>query len=95
MAGVSAHVYISGIVQGVFFRDSTRRRALERGVVGWVRNLPDGRVEAYFEGNEEAVRSLVEWCHHGPPGAVVDDVEVEWGASTGQFSTFTIRPTPM
>ncbi len=95
MAKVSAHVFISGLVQGVFFRDTTRRRALERGVVGWVRNLRDGRVEAYFEGEEQAVKSLVEWCHHGPPGAVVENVEVEWGSPTGQYSTFVIAPTPL
>ncbi len=95
MARVSAHVYISGLVQGVFFRDTTKRRALERGVAGWVRNLPDGRVEAYFEGEEHDVRALVEWCHHGPPGAVVEDVRVEWGDATDQYHTFTVRPTPL
>jgi acylphosphatase len=64
-------------------------------VVGWVRNLPDGRVEAYFEGEEEAVRSLVEWCRSGPPGAVVEAVEVDWGEPKGEHATFTIKPTPL
>jgi acylphosphatase len=62
-------------VQGVFFRDSTRRRAAERGVAGWVRNLPDGTVEAVFEGDPEAVEAMVAFCGEGPRGAVVERVE--------------------
>jgi acylphosphatase len=71
-----AHVLISGQVQGVFFRHETRRRAGEKGLSGWVRNLPDGRVEAVFEGSEEAVEDMVRWCHRGPGGAEVGGVEV-------------------
>lgn len=70
------HVYISGRVQGVWFRASTKRIADEYGLSGWVKNLPDGRVEAVFEGDEEAVKKAVKWCHQGPPGAVVEKVEV-------------------
>jgi acylphosphatase len=91
MAKVRAHVVISGLVQGVFFRDSTRRVASGHHVTGWVRNLPDGRVEAVFEGEEEDVRRVVEWCHQGPSHAAVEDVAVEWGVYTGQFERFAVR----
>ncbi len=91
MPKVRAHVYISGRVQGVFFRDSTRHLARQYGVTGWIRNLPDGRVEAIFEGEKDAVRRLIEWCHQGPPGARVERVDVEWQEYTGRFADFTIR----
>jgi acylphosphatase len=74
----SAHVHISGYVQGVFFRVSTARRAQALGLVGWVRNLPDGRVEALFRGEEAAVRAMVEWCRIGPPHATVEALDVAW-----------------
>jgi acylphosphatase len=67
---------IRGHVQGVFFRDTTRRRAAERGVAGWVRNNPDGTVEAVFEGEPEGVEDMVRFAHHGPRGALVERVEV-------------------
>jgi len=79
-----AHVFASGRVQGVFFRQETARRAASRGVAGWVRNLPDGRVEAVFEGPRPAVESMVEWFHEGPRSAVVDSVDVEWEAPAGE-----------
>ena len=78
-----AHVYVSGRVQGVFYRATTRETARERGVDGWVRNLDDGRVEAVFEGPEEAVEAMVEWGHEGSPQARVDDVEVSYGDPEG------------
>jgi acylphosphatase len=74
---VRRHVFVTGRVQGVTYRASTRRAANERGVDGWVRNLDDGRVEAVFEGPEDAVESLVEWCDDGPSRARVEDVTVE------------------
>jgi len=74
-----AHVFVSGRVQGVFFRDTTRQTAQAEGVDGWVRNLKDGRVEAVFEGPREAVESMVEFCHEGSPAANVTDVTVEYG----------------
>ncbi len=89
-----AHVYVSGRVQGVSFRYSTYHQARRAGVGGWVRNLSDGRVEALFEGDAEAVRRLVERCRRGPPGAFVEDIAVEWGEAAGTFRTFTIEPTP-
>jgi acylphosphatase len=69
-------VVVHGFVQGVFFRDTVRRRALEAGVTGWVRNNPDGSVEAVFEGDPAAVERLVTLCHEGPRGARVDRVDV-------------------
>ncbi len=66
---------MSGRVQGVFFRDSTRRAAESRGVAGWVRNRDDGTVEAHFEGDDEAVDAMVEWTRHGPGRADVDHVD--------------------
>ncbi|RMD60347.1 acylphosphatase, partial [Candidatus Parcubacteria bacterium] len=79
MSKVRAHVYIEGHVQGVFFRDTTRQRALALGVTGWVRNLIDGRVEAIFEGEEEAVHQMVQFVQKGPPRAIVTHVDVEYG----------------
>jgi acylphosphatase len=67
---------VHGHVQGVFFRDTTRRRAAEHGVAGWVRNNPDGSVEAAFEGEPDAVESLVRFAHDGPRGALVERVDV-------------------
>lgn len=75
---VAAHVYVSGRVQGVYFRATTRDRAAAAGVDGWVRNLDDGRVEAHFEGQREAVEELVAFCREGPEAARVEDVAVDW-----------------
>jgi acylphosphatase len=69
-------VVVSGRVQGVFFRDSCQRAATAAGVAGWVRNRGDGAVEAVFEGDDDAVASMVSWCHNGPSHARVDQVEV-------------------
>lgn len=69
-------VVVHGLVQGVFFRDTTRRQAVQRGVAGWVRNNPDGSVEAVFEGAEGDVERLVELCREGPRGARVESVDV-------------------
>lgn len=71
---VRYHLMISGRVQGVFFRDTLRRQARERGVAGWVRNLPDGQVEAVLEGQEPSVQALIAWAHQGPRHAKVDFV---------------------
>ena len=88
---VKAHVFISGRVQGVFFRYETKRMALRRGVSGWVRNLPDGRVEAVFEGEKSDVEEMIRFWHRGPPGAIVRDVEVIWEQPTGDLKGFQIR----
>jgi len=70
------HVYVSGRVQGVGFREACRRAAAKAGVCGWVRNLPDGRVEVWLEGDREAVGRVASWCRHGPSWAHVDGVEL-------------------
>ena len=84
-------IEVSGRVQGVWFRASTRDEARRLGLTGWVRNLPDGRVDAVFEGEEERLRQVLAWCHRGPPGARIDRVEVRWGVATGSFDGFSIR----
>ena len=91
MSRVRAHAWVSGRVQGVWYRESTRRRATELGVAGWVRNLPDGRVEAVFEGEETAVEVAVEFLWTGPPHAHVLDVQVKREAPTGEDSIFRTR----
>ena len=73
---IRRRVIVHGRVQGVFFRDTTRRMARSRGLGGWVRNTPDGTVEAVFEGEGEAVEAMVQWSRDGPRGAVVERVEV-------------------
>jgi acylphosphatase len=73
---VARRVLVAGRVQGVFFRDSCARRARAEGVAGWVRNRPDGRVEAWFEGRPHAVENLLAWCRQGPSHARVTSVEV-------------------
>lgn len=88
---VRAHVLVSGGVQGVFFRSETRYEAKKHGVKGWVRNLPDGRVEAIFEGEEGSVKELVEFCRRGPSGARVTGIDVVWEDYTGKFKDFKIR----
>lgn len=85
-----AHVYVSGTVQGVFYRASTRDAAEEHGVDGWVRNLDDGRVEAVFEGSESAVDAMVEWCHTGSTAARVESVDAEYEEPQGEDG-FRIR----
>jgi acylphosphatase len=87
---VRYRVLISGRVQGVFFRDTCRRLAEQHGVAGWVRNLPDGRVEAVFEGPAEDVRRLVDWAHAGPRLATVDTVAIQPEPPEG-LTTFHIK----
>ncbi|MDE2180933.1 MAG: acylphosphatase, partial [candidate division NC10 bacterium] len=81
---VRAHVLISGRVQGVCFRAYTVDEAAAAGVVGWVRNTPDGRVEAVFEGDKSAVEAMIAWCRNGPPTARVNGVEVAWEEPKGE-----------
>jgi len=88
---VRAHVFVSGRVQGVFFRSETKRKADSYGVKGWARNLPDSRVEAVFEGEEEAVKALVEFCKRGPSGARVTNVDLTWETCTEEFVGFKIK----
>ncbi len=84
------HVWITGKVQGVYFRAYAREAARSAGVAGWVKNTADGRVEAVFEGEEDKLREMIEWCHEGSPLSRVDDVESRDEACTGEFNSFTI-----
>jgi acylphosphatase len=90
MANIRAHVFVSGWVQGIFFRQNTQQKAESHGVTGWVRNLPDGRVEAIFEGEEEDVKALVDFCRKGPRGAVITNVDVTFERFTGEFRNFKV-----
>ncbi|MGC9529648.1 MAG: acylphosphatase [Candidatus Bipolaricaulaceae bacterium] len=85
------HLYISGRVQGVFFRARTRDRAQALGLAGFARNLPDGRVEVVAEGDQRALQELVEFAHRGPPAAAVQHVEVRWEESSQGLTGFAIR----
>ena len=85
-----AHIFFSGRVQGVFFRDHTQKLALSLGLKGWVRNLPDGRVETLVEGDEESILTLITKMKKGPPLARVDSVHTEWEDYLGEFSDFQI-----
>ncbi len=88
---VRVHVFVSGKVQGVFFRSGTKNKADELGLTGWVRNLLDGRVEAVFEGEEVEVEKMLEWCRKGPEYARVREVEVIPEPYKGEFSGFQLR----
>lgn len=85
------HVYIKGRVQGVFFRAETQRTARKLKLTGWVRNMPDGRVEALFEGENDNVDDMLNWCRIGPPAARVDEVLPAEESYTGEFRDFSIK----
>jgi acylphosphatase len=87
---IARNVVVSGHVQGVFFRDRTRRKATQLGVSGWVRNCPDGTVQAHFEGSPDAVAELVRWCREGPRHATVNEVTVSAAEPQGA-GRFEIR----
>ena len=84
-------VYISGIVQGVFFRAATRRAAADLNLTGWVRNMDDGRVEAVLEGEDADVEKMIAWCNVGPPSARVEEVTTAEEHYTGGFQDFSIK----
>jgi len=88
---VRAHIFVSGRVQGVFFRVETRYEAMKRNVAGWVGNTSGGRVEAIFEGEREDVEKLIEFCRKGPPGARVTKIDVQWEEYSREFKDFKIR----
>jgi acylphosphatase len=85
------HVFVSGRVQGVFFRQNTLERAKSLGLIGWVRNTEDGRVEALFEGEKEKIEKMLEWIKKGPSLARVEKVEVKWEDFKGEFEDFEIK----
>lgn len=91
MDSVRAHLLIEGRVQGVFYRASTCREARLLNINGWVKNCPDGRVEAIFEGKEKNVKKMIDWCYKGPPGAIVMDVKINWEKPEEKYEDFSIR----
>jgi acylphosphatase len=86
-----AHLFISGIVQGVGYRYSCYRAAGMHDLAGWVRNLPDGRVEAVFQGPKEAVEAIIQWCYRGPSEARVSNIDVTYEEPAGDLADFRIR----
>jgi len=86
-----AHIFVSGLVQGVFYRAEARERAKKLGLFGWVRNLADGRVEVLVEGEKSKIEKLIEWLNQGPQLAQVEKVEVEWEDFKGEFDDFEIK----
>jgi len=86
-----AHVLVNGDVQGVFFRQETKRQAEAHRVYGWVRNRDDGKVEAVFEGEEQSVKALIEFCKRGPQRAMVTNVDVNLATYMGEFKDFKIK----
>jgi len=91
MEEIRAHIFVSGKVQGVYFRENTRKKANEFGVFGWVKNLTDGRVEVILEGNKEKVEQVIKWLKRGPLFAKVNNVEIDWEESKKEFNNFEIR----
>ena len=87
---VRVHVWISGRVQGVYFRSYAEDEAAFRNIAGWIRNAPDGRVEVVFEGIRAAVEAMLQWCHRGSPAAQVTGVEVAWEEPRSE-SGFRVR----
>ena len=91
MSVIARHVTVTGLVQGVFFRAWTREQAPQLGVTGWVRNCPDGRVDAHVEGEQDAVERLIALLRRGPAAARVDDVHL-WDVELFDFDDFEVRP---
>lgn len=85
------HLFISGVVQGVYFRQSLKETADKNNVLGWVKNLPDQGVEAILEGEESNVDAVVDWSYFGPAGAVVKDLKIMDEPYRGEFSNFEIH----
>lgn len=90
MANQRVHLFVTGRVQGVFFRQAMKAKAIQTGVTGWVRNLKDGRVEAVMEGTHERVSLMVEWSHAGPANAIVEDIRILSEPHAGEFDSFEV-----
>lgn len=88
---ISVRLLVTGKVQGVYFRFNMQQVAMKNSVVGWVRNLPDGNVEALLEGNKEDVNQVLRWSKIGPENARVDEVKMDYGQYTGEYKDFIIR----
>ena len=91
MSQKRVHVFVTGRVQGVFFRQATKVIAIKNNVTGWVRNLDDGRVEILIEGENKSVDSVIEWCNYGPANSRVDNIEVTNEDYSGNFESFEVR----
>ena len=91
MAKSRARVIVRGIVQGVNFRYYAQRQAIRNNITGWVRNLPDGSVAAIFEGDEQDVEAMVQWCRRGPPSAQVTELIAQPEEFRGEFSSFSVK----
>jgi len=85
------HIFISGKVQGVFFRAYTQKKAQELGLCGWVQNLPDGQVEVVAEGSKEMLEIFWQWCYQGSPSSKVTKVEAKWSEAMQEWKNFFIR----
>ena len=90
MSNQCVRLFVTGRVQGVFFRQSLKAKAIQNDIFGWVKNLQDGRVEAVLEGNEENVRTLVKWTHSGPANAIVENVEIHNEKFNDEFRKFDV-----
>ena len=90
MSNQRIRIFVTGKVQGVFFRQTLKITAKKNNIFGWVKNLKDGRVEAVLEGNSEQISRLIEWAHGGPANARVEDVEICNEEFTGEFSKFDV-----
>ncbi|OIO46474.1 MAG: acylphosphatase [Parcubacteria group bacterium CG1_02_39_15] len=88
---IRAHIFVSGRVQGVFFRAETHQKARQLGLTGWVKNLSDGRLEAVFEGKRVQIGQMLNWAKSGPPGAIVKDLDLIWEEYKAEFSQFEIK----
>jgi len=84
------HIFISGLVQGVYFRQNTKRKAMDADVMGWIKNLPDGRVETVFEGDSEKIKAMIKWVGQGPKNARVQDVKINQEEHKGEFKKFKV-----
>jgi len=91
MSRKCVHIFVTGRVQGVFFRQATRVVAIKNGVTGWVKNLDDGRVEILIEGDHKCVESVVEWCNFGPANSRVDNIEIGDEDYSGKFKNFEVK----
>lgn len=88
---IRAEIIITGRVQGVFFRQGVKHTALELGLVGWVRNEPDGTVRIVAQGQREQLQKLVEWCKKGTEWTKIEHVQPEWKEATGEFERFEVK----
>ena len=87
----NVHILISGKVQGVWFRANTRQKAEQLNIKGWVRNTSDGKVEAIFEGKQDNIKEMLDWCRQGPPLAKVEDIKIEDKTQSKGYDGFTIK----